>query len=65
VERVKRSITGFIERRLKLKVNEAKSAVARPSERKFLGISIERMLMPTLLTRILLPKLVQLLRNLA
>ena len=38
-ERVKRSITGFIERRLKLKVNEAKSAVARPVERKFLGFS--------------------------
>ncbi len=36
-ERVKRSITGFIERRLKLKVNEQKSAVARPVERKFLG----------------------------
>jgi RNA-directed DNA polymerase len=39
-ERVKRSITGFIERRLKLKVNEQKSAVARPAERKFLGFSI-------------------------
>ena len=26
--------------RLKLKVNEAKSAVARPEERKFLGFSI-------------------------
>jgi RNA-directed DNA polymerase len=38
-ERVKRSITGFITRRLKLKVNEAKSAVARPVERKFLGFS--------------------------
>jgi len=38
-ERVKRSITGFIQRRLKLKVNEAKSAVARPAERKFLGFS--------------------------
>jgi len=38
-ERVKRSITGFIVRRLKLKVNEAKSAVARPMERKFLGFS--------------------------
>jgi len=36
-ERVKRSITGFITRRLKLKVNEQKSAVARPAERKFLG----------------------------
>jgi len=39
-ERVKRSITGFIQRRLKLKVNEQKSAVARPAERKFLGFSI-------------------------
>jgi RNA-directed DNA polymerase len=39
-ERVKRSITGFITRRLKLRVNEAKSAVARPAERKFLGFSI-------------------------
>ena len=38
-ERVKRSITGFITRKLKLKVNEAKSAVARPAERKFLGFS--------------------------
>jgi RNA-directed DNA polymerase len=38
-ERVKQSITGFIERRLKLKVNEQKSAVARPVERKFLGFS--------------------------
>jgi RNA-directed DNA polymerase len=38
-ERVKQSITGFITRRLKLKVNEAKSAVARPVERKFLGFS--------------------------
>jgi RNA-directed DNA polymerase len=36
---VKRSITGFIMRRLKLKVNETKSAVARPVERKFLGFS--------------------------
>ena len=33
------SVTSFIRRRLKLKVNEAKSAVARPQERKFLGFS--------------------------
>jgi len=38
-ERVKQSITGFIARRLKLTVNEQKSAVARPAERKFLGFS--------------------------
>src|SRR6266853_557932 len=38
-KRVLRSVTGFLTRRLKLKVNEAKSAVARPQERKFLGFS--------------------------
>ena len=38
-QRVKESITRFITRKLKLKVNEAKSAVARPQERKFLGFS--------------------------
>jgi RNA-directed DNA polymerase len=45
-ERVKRSITGFIERRLKLKVNEQKSAVARPADRKFLGFSLTRARQP-------------------
>ncbi len=38
-ERVMRSIKQFITRQLKLKVNEEKSAVARPGERKFLGFS--------------------------
>src|SRR6266581_4811076 len=38
-KRVMQSVTGFLTRRLKLKVNEAKSAVARPQERKFLGFS--------------------------
>src|ERR1700677_2276872 len=38
-ERVKQNITGFIARRLKLTVNEQKSAVARPAERKCLGFS--------------------------
>lgn len=38
-QRVMKSVTGFLTRRLKLKVNEAKSAVARPAERKFLGFS--------------------------
>jgi RNA-directed DNA polymerase len=33
------NVTRFLARRLKLKVNEAKSAVARPVERKFLGFS--------------------------
>src|SRR5246500_2715817 len=38
-QRVMESISRFIKQRLKLKVNEAKSAVARPQERKFLGFS--------------------------
>ncbi|GMT41713.1 MAG: group II intron reverse transcriptase/maturase [bacterium] len=38
-ERVMESVTRFITQRLKLKVNAAKSAVARPGERKFLGFS--------------------------
>ncbi len=36
-ERVMAAITVFLQRRLKLKVNAAKSAVARPWQRKFLG----------------------------
>jgi hypothetical protein len=35
-----KSITHFITQKLKLKVNEAKSAVARPQERKFLGVQL-------------------------
>ena len=38
-QRVKASVTRFLSRRLKLKVNEAKSAVAQPWQRKFLGFS--------------------------
>ena len=38
-QRVMESITRFITQKLKLKVNETKSAVARPQERKFLGFS--------------------------
>ena len=38
-QRVMESVTQFITAELKLKVNEAKSAVARPQERKFLGFS--------------------------
>ena len=39
-ERVMQAVTAFLEQRLKLKVNAAKSAVARPWERKFLGYSM-------------------------
>jgi len=38
-ERVMTGIERFLEKRLKLKVNKAKSAVAKPSVRKFLGFS--------------------------
>ncbi len=38
-QRVMESVTRFITQKLKLKVNEAKSAVARPQDRKFLGFS--------------------------
>jgi RNA-directed DNA polymerase len=39
-ERVMASVGRFLTVRLKLKVNETKSAVAHPEERKFLGFSI-------------------------
>jgi RNA-directed DNA polymerase len=56
-QRVMGSITRFITQKLKLKVNEAKSAVARPQARKFLGFSfsagpdIKRMIAPKSLER--------------
>ena len=55
--RVMESITRFITHKLKLKVNETKSAVARPRERKFLGFSftagpeIKRVIAPKALDR--------------
>src|SRR4051795_10002186 len=39
-ERVMASVSRFLGKKLRLTVNEAKSAVARPEERKFLGFSI-------------------------
>ena len=41
-ERVLRSVTSFLNKRLKLKVNREKSAVARPWERSFLDYSFTR-----------------------
>lgn len=41
-ERVMASVTRFLKRRLKLKVNAAKSAVDRPWNRKFLGFTFTR-----------------------
>src|SRR3984893_1608719 len=55
--RVMESITQFITQELKLKVNETKSAVARPQERKFLGFSftagpeVKRVIAPKALDR--------------
>src|SRR3974377_2067566 len=40
VQRVMKGVTRFITHKLKLKVNEAKSAVARPPERKLLGFML-------------------------
>src|SRR5215469_15179517 len=55
-ERVMASVSRFLTDRLRLKVNEAKSAVARPGERKFLGFSIandgsERRIAPNALAK--------------
>jgi RNA-directed DNA polymerase len=55
-ERVMASVSQFLTRKLRLKVNEGKSAVARPEERKFLGFSIsndgsERRIAPKALDR--------------
>jgi len=56
-QRVMNSVTRFITQKLKLKVNEAKSAVARPQQRKFLGFSfsdgpeIKRIIAPKALDR--------------
>lgn len=40
-ERVKESVTSYLSKKLKLKVNESKSAVDRPENRKFLGFTFE------------------------
>jgi RNA-directed DNA polymerase len=39
-QRVKESVTHFLERKLRLKVNQEKSGVARPHQRTFLGFRI-------------------------
>jgi RNA-directed DNA polymerase len=56
-ERVMASVSRFLTQKLRLKVNEAKSAVARPEERKFLGFSIandgsERRIAPKALAKL-------------
>jgi RNA-directed DNA polymerase len=41
-QRVMASVVSFLDRRLRLKVNAAKSAVARPEERHFVGFRLRR-----------------------
>jgi RNA-directed DNA polymerase len=56
-QRVMNNVTRFITQKLQLKVNETKSAVARPQERKFLGFSftngpvVQRVIAPKALDR--------------
>src|SRR6266581_8177581 len=56
-QRVMESVKRFISGKLKLKVNESKSAVAKPQERKFLGFSftsgkeLKRKIAPKAITR--------------
>ena len=56
-QRVMEGITRFVTHQLKLKVNETKSAVAQPQERKFLGFSfsagpeVKRIIAPKALER--------------
>ena len=56
-ERVMASVCKFLTKKLRLKVNESKSAVARPDERKFLGFRLttgaepERLISPQALQR--------------
>jgi RNA-directed DNA polymerase len=56
-QRVMESVKRFITKKLKLKVNESKSAVARPQHRKFLGFSfsdgpeVKRIIAPKALDR--------------
>src|SRR6266478_5463405 len=55
-QRVMESVTSFIEKRLKLKVNAQKSAVARPEERTFLGFTFRCLGAPPELRRSIAPK---------
>jgi RNA-directed DNA polymerase len=56
-ESMDKNVTQFITQELELKVNETKSAVARPQERKFLGFSftagseVKRVIAPKALDR--------------
>ena len=59
-KRVMETIARFISRKLKLRVNENKSAVGRPYERKFLGFSFTREKKPR---RRIAPKSIERMKN--
>jgi len=62
--RVLESVSGFVTKRLQLKVNNVKSAVARPSQRTLLGYTATRHLRIAMHSRVRLKqKLTQLLRG--
>ena len=42
-DRVMASLTDFIERKMKLQVNQEKSEVSRPKDRKFLGLTLRKL----------------------
>jgi hypothetical protein len=62
-QRVMESVTSFIEKRLKLKVNAQKSAVARPEERTFLGFTFTRHEDSPELRRAIAPKALRRFKN--
>src|SRR4029453_1382197 len=55
-QRVMESVKRFISKKLKLKVNEEKSAVEKPQERKFLGFSFTKW---GKLRRVIAPKAIE------
>ena len=58
-QRVMESVSSFIEKRLKLKVNAQKSAVARPGERTFLGFTFRCLGASPALRRSIAPKAIR------
>ena len=62
-QRVMESVTSFIQKRLKLKVNAQKSAVARPEERTFLGFTLTRLGASPELRRGVAPKALRRFKN--
>jgi RNA-directed DNA polymerase len=62
-ERVKVGVTAFLETRLRLRINENKSAVDRPWNRKFLGFTLEAYKLRVTLAKQSLAKVTDKIRN--